>query len=113
MYAEGQTQTANGSKNAEYRNLGMVGAAAVTPQSEVERLLSKLRTTAEDIDDIVSRLVGSVEKVTRAEPPAVAAPVGSTNPVASTILGRNLDDLNNKLRNSFLLLQSTAQRIEL
>lgn len=111
MYAEQAKAAGSIGDYSNARNAGMIGAE-IAPQSEVERLLSKLRTTAEDIDDITSRLVGSIEKVTRPEPPP-AVTAGNVNPVASTILGRNLDDLNNKLRNSFLTLQSTAQRIEL
>ena len=82
-------------------------------QSEVEREWVKLLDTADALDSTVGKLIGRIEKVTRPEPPVGSETKGELNPVCGTILGRNLNDLNSRLRHSMMTLQSTIQRIEL
>lgn len=83
------------------------------PQSEVEREWVKLLDTADAFDSTVGKLIGRIEKVTRPEPPIGPDAKGELNPVCGTVLGRNLNELNNRLRHSMMALQSTIQRIEL
>lgn len=83
------------------------------PQSEVEREWVKLLDTADALDSTVGKLVGRIEKITRPEPPIGPETKGELPPVCGTIMGRNLNDLNSRLRHSMMALQSTIQRIEL
>lgn len=84
-------------------------------QSEVQRQMTKLLDTAEALDATASKLIACVDKVTRPEPPMPTGPVNDQKLAAcpSTILGRDLDSINNRIRNTMASLQSTIQRIEL
>jgi hypothetical protein len=87
--------------------------AEPVPQSEVEREWAKLLDTADALDSTVGQIIGRIEKVTRPEPISGGEAKGELNPVCGTILGRNLNELNSRLRHSMTSLQSTIQRIEL
>jgi len=89
-------------------------AGQIQQQSEIERETDKLRSTAEALEMVVGKLLGSIEKVTRTEPQSPSGELkGGLAPVAATILGRNMDSINGQLRQSINILQSTIQRIEL
>lgn len=99
-------------KTASKQAGGRLGEAP--HQSEIERGLRKLLDTAEELDATVEKLVGRIEKVTRTPHP-VGGPAGDgkLNACPATILGRDLDGLNDRIRSSMNILQSTIQRIEL
>lgn len=102
------------SADSSYAKMAQDVAGQISQQSEIEREMGKLKSTAEALDMVIGKLLGCIEKVTRTEPPSPTGELkGGLAPVASTILGRNLDSLNAQIRQSVGVLQSTIQRIEL
>ena len=83
-------------------------------QSEVQRQMTKLLDTAEALDATAAKLVARIERIVRPEPKSgEQATEGALVACPSTILGRDLDSLNNRIRATMVSLQSTIQRIEL
>lgn len=92
---------------------GAIKIAEPATQSEVERELRKLLDTAEELDAVVGKLVGRIEKATRTEPAMPTAGEPAVAACPGTMLGRDLDGLNRRIRGSMAILLSTIQRIEL
>jgi hypothetical protein len=111
MYTEG--------KAASYdRHAGMVaGAGAIgqdVRQSEIDREVFGLRRAAENLDAMVAKVIGKVEKVTRDQQPTSATDdKAACPPTPQTALGRELNELNSRIDRALWSLGSVVQRIEL
>jgi hypothetical protein len=104
-----------GNADAYYAKAALNQAEQAVQQSEVQRQTAKLLETAEMLDAIAAKLIARIEGVTRSEPPSgtKAAADGLLAACPVTSLGRTLDSINSRIRNTMASLQSTIQRIEL
>ena len=119
-YSENQINRIGGAflGNADGRDAKMIKGCGTVDQAiqqpEIARQLQKLLETAEMLDAVAAKLVARIERITRPEPKGGAKAVeGAIVVCPATILGRDLDSINTRIRATMMSLQSTIQRIEL